>query len=285
MAIGVLLYVVLTGDDSKEPDRASQVRTPRKSPAATPDRADEPAQPAEADVRQLLSSYARLYRAEDAAGLGELFAADAVRSNEGDPPESREQAIATYRRQFARLTNADYELSGVQIESEPGAATVRARYTIASDQGTVTGRIAYHLVPGKRDDLLIKRLDIAPNAPDPTESATTALTSFRTPRDPDEEFSAAYCRLKGGVNAVLYCWTPNDGYTLELREGAGYSRVPDDDLNRGRAPGGGATLDFGARAKLAPFTCTSSVSALSCVDGDGRGFRLPRYRGLPRPLG
>jgi hypothetical protein len=113
-------------------------------------------------VQQLLQTYIDRYGAEDADGLGELFADDAVRQNGDDPPEDRDQAIATYRKQFAQLSNPTYALSGLKITTEPGAATVRGRYTIRSSNGTVGGRITYRLVESD-GHLVIERLEVQPD--------------------------------------------------------------------------------------------------------------------------
>jgi hypothetical protein len=233
-------------------------------------------------VLALLRTYTDRYGAEDASGLGELFTPDAVRHNDGDRPEDREQAVETYQEQFDGLNDPVYTLEGVRIATAPGRATVRARYAITSSRGTTRGAITYYLVE-RGDGLAIDRLEIVPDdSPRAASGAAISLTAFETPRDLDAEVPAAYCETRGDA---LYCWTPNDGYTFELVERQGFDRVLDDAANRGRDPGGYRTLEFGQSVRVGSFTCTSSAADLTCVDSGGRGFELPRYRGLPRAVG
>lgn len=114
--------------------------------------------PTRDDVKAFLRKYTKRYEAEDASGLGKLFTRDAVRVSDGDH-ESRAQAIATYRKQFANLRNPKYTLSVVRIKTRQLGATVRARYRISSNKGTVRGNIKYTLVE-RNGELLIKRLDV-----------------------------------------------------------------------------------------------------------------------------
>jgi Protein kinase domain/Domain of unknown function (DUF4440) len=118
--------------------------------------------PTSAEVARLLQTYADRYGAEDAEGIGQLFAPDGVRVNGDGPPEDRAQAIAAYRRQFAELVNPSYRLSGLRSERRGSVVTVRGRYAIISESGTTTGRIAFRLVD--RDGrLAIVRLGITPD--------------------------------------------------------------------------------------------------------------------------
>lgn len=163
-------YVLLGDDDggggsapNAEPPeaRAEPAPDPAAPAPVAPETAAPPGAaetPSDGDVRALLESYSDLFEAEDADGMGELFAADAVRSSDGET-ETRAQAIETYRRQFSQLTNPTYSLSDLQIGTEPGAATATGRYRIASDSGTVTGNIEFQMaqVDG---DLLIQRLEV-----------------------------------------------------------------------------------------------------------------------------
>jgi hypothetical protein len=107
------------------------------------------------------------------------------------------------------------------------------------------------------------------------------VARFRTPRDGDESTHAAYCRIRSGA---LYCWTPNDGFTIEMAEGPA-ERVLPNERNAGREPQGYPTLGFGEVKKIGDFTCTSRTSAeggLSCQGTSGYGWQMPRYRGCPR---
>jgi hypothetical protein len=268
---------LFSGDDEKKaPTRRAETPAPSPAPAG-----EEPAAaPTTAEVKDLLATYTERYGAEDADGLGELFTADLVRSSKGEASEDKEEALATYREQFSSLSGPVYTLSGLRLSTGPGEATARGRYRISSSAGTTDGAIAFHLVR-EADRLLIDRIDIVP-AGKSGGSSLPRVSEFKTPTDPGESRPAAYCTLRGDS---LYCWTPNDGYTLELREGAGFDRVGDDDANRDREPGGFETLDFGSEAEIGAFKCTSSSSDLTCVDSGGHGFSLPRYHGLPRAIG
>jgi Protein kinase domain/Domain of unknown function (DUF4440) len=154
---GLAAAGVFSSDDDKQPAPKAEAPGPAPAPATS-----GPDEPTDEEVQQLLQTYIERYGQENADGLGELFADDAVRQNGDDPPEDREQAIATYRKQFAQLSNPTYELSGLKITTEPGAATVRGRYTIKSSNGTVGGKITYRLVESD-GHLVIERLDIQPD--------------------------------------------------------------------------------------------------------------------------
>lgn len=163
LTAGILTVTgALSGGGSS--DEAGRTVAPAPSGGA-PERSGPPPvldRPSATEVQALLSAYRERYSAEDASGLGALFTDDGVRHNAGDPPEDRTEAMATYREQFARLTDPVYELDGVRIATAPGAAIVRARYRITSASGPVTGAITYHLVE-RSGDLAISRLEIAPD--------------------------------------------------------------------------------------------------------------------------
>ena len=128
------------------------------SPAAGPSSRT----PANTEVARLLQDYANRYGAQDAAGLGQLFAADGVRRDGSGPPETPSQAVAAYRRQFAQLSNPSYRLSGLRMETRPGAATVTGRYTIASSSGSTSGSVVFQLVE-RSGRLAIRRLELKPD--------------------------------------------------------------------------------------------------------------------------
>jgi hypothetical protein len=112
-----------------------------------------------------------------------------------------------------------------------------------------------------------------------------ATLRFQTGTDPDQSVPATYCRVGiwGEGHAGLYCWTPNDGYSV-LLDGNGPDRVRDDEaVNRGHTPTGYPLLGLGHAWSRAGFVCVSG-RALSCRTANGSGFDLPRYRGLPRLL-
>jgi hypothetical protein len=62
--------------------------------------------------------------------------------------EDRDEALATYRKQFSELQNPTYSLSGVRITPGTGDATASRTYCITSQNGTVGGSITFHVVTG-----------------------------------------------------------------------------------------------------------------------------------------
>ena len=104
---------------------------------------------------------------------------------------------------------------------------------------------------------------------------------FHTGRDDGEEAAAAYCSMGAKPVSRLYCWTPNDGFTLRLDD-AGARRIRVGELaNRSRTPRY-PKLALGERRRAFGFVCTSRSSGLRCVNNAGHGWDLPRYVGLPR---
>ena len=123
-----------------------------------------------------------------------------------------------------------------------------------------------------------------PTAPAPTpERSVGATTTFSTPRDSSQRYRAAYCRIQSpNAEATLYCWTPNDGYTLALTStGAAYRVRADETTNEDLTPDDYRVVGFGEETESSVFSCESDSSALTCRNPRGHGFRLPRYRGLP----
>src|ERR1700730_13077330 len=113
-------------------------------------------------VQQVLSEYQTDYSNESAAGLKSLFSSSLVRQDGAHAPESRGQALGTYRHQLSELTNPSYTLSGGGTEPGAGEATATGRYSITSQYGTVGGSIPFHLIhQGER--LLIDKLTIEPS--------------------------------------------------------------------------------------------------------------------------
>ena len=101
---------------------------------------------------------------------------------------------------------------------------------------------------------------------------------FTTGHDAGEATLATACRVAG---AVLTCWTPNDGFTVELpRYGSAFRARSKEAFNRGRQPAY-AAIGFGERWRSGGFSCVSRKSGLTCANADGHGWTLPRYRGLP----
>jgi hypothetical protein len=102
--------------------------------------------------------------------------------------------------------------------------------------------------------------------------------AFQTDTDSGKEHPAAYCRI---TTAELYCWTPNDGYTLRLGAGRPSRVRADEAANKRRLPIGYDRLAFGRTRSRYGFRCTSRPGGLSCQNPAGHGWTLPRYVGLP----
>jgi hypothetical protein len=113
-------------------------------------------------VQQLLSQYQAAYSSESTEHLEALFAPSLTRKNGTHAPENRVEALATYRTQFSQLQHPTYSLSNVQITTGAGEAGAHADYTIRSQNGTVGGTIAFHLVQSGTG-LQIDRLTIEPH--------------------------------------------------------------------------------------------------------------------------
>jgi hypothetical protein len=162
-AAGAVAATQLGGGDTSE--SSSPPAKPAQTPGAAPAPAMPPAasEPTQDDVRTLLRSYTQSYGAEDVDGLRELFAADALRISEGEK-QSREEAMATYRDQFAELTGPTYRLDGLQIQTRPGGATATGRYAISSRSSstTATGDIVFRL-ENRDGRLVIEQLTIEPD--------------------------------------------------------------------------------------------------------------------------
>jgi hypothetical protein len=115
-----------------------------------------------AEMHDVLLGYVNAYSAEDAAGLGRLFAADLVRQNGHDPIEDRDAALATYQRQFDQLTNPQYSLTNIQYASGRGEGSAAGTYVITSAAGRTRGSIEFHfVVRGGR--LLIDAVRVVPS--------------------------------------------------------------------------------------------------------------------------
>lgn len=111
-------------------------------------------------------------------------------------------------------------------------------------------------------------------------SASTAsgYAALRTPGQ------AVYCGWSVGEGAPssLICWTPNDGYTISMRDYGRASRgryvAGNRRLFQNRAP----VLRFGRSMTWGPTVCTSRSTGLTCINGSGHGWWLGRYRGVKR---
>lgn len=113
-------------------------------------------------VEQVLGEYTQDYSNEDLEALKGLFAESLERDDGNKAPEDLNAAIATYRHQFGELRSPSYTLSSEKVEPGSGEASATARYSISSQNGTVTGSIAFHLVE-REEKLLIDKLTIEPS--------------------------------------------------------------------------------------------------------------------------
>jgi serine/threonine-protein kinase len=116
-----------------------------------------------------------------------------------------------------------------------------------------------------------------PGGPAPTTAAQ--LQPFDTGTDTGKPLPATFCKVNAGV---LYCWTPNDGYTISFGpQDVAYTRLrADDGANKGYAPRSGyGTLAYGQPVSGHGFTCVSQTEALTCSNAAGHAWRLPRYIG------
>jgi len=103
--------------------------------------------------------------------------------------------------------------------------------------------------------------------------------TFDTGTDPGEAVPATVCSMRADE---VYCWTPNDGYTIVLGRQGEPRRVRADEAgNRGRVLASARRLDEGRTARRAGFSCTAEPGRLVCESPAGHGWVLPRYRGLP----
>lgn len=113
-------------------------------------------------VKQVLGEYEQDYSSEDVEGLKRLFAEDLERHDGSKAPEDLAGAVATYEHQFGELKKPTYSLSETSVEPGAGEASAKARYSITSQNGTVTGSITFHLVE-QQERLLIDKLTIEPS--------------------------------------------------------------------------------------------------------------------------
>jgi serine/threonine protein kinase len=120
------------------------------------------------------------------------------------------------------------------------------------------------------------------SAPPPVTTPSVSVNRFSTPRTAGASFRAAYCRAEA---ATLYCWTPNDGYTIAMGDGPPYRLRGDEAGNKTAAPDSYRLLNFGETRSIGTFDCTSRSSGLSCRNAEGYSWSLPRYRGLPQAFG
>jgi cytoskeletal protein RodZ len=148
VAVAVVLTIVLSGAAHHAAAHAMTSPTPTPPHTApTPSPAPSPSStPSTEEVQQVLTEYESDYSNEDTRGLEGLFAEDFTRQNGTEPREDREQALATYQRQFEGQTNPVYELSETQITPAPNQAEVGSQYTVTNQAATDTGAIGFHMI-------------------------------------------------------------------------------------------------------------------------------------------
>lgn len=113
-------------------------------------------------VEQVLGEYKQDYSNENIEGLKGLFAEGLERHDGSKAPENLAAALATYEHQFGELKKPTYSLSETNVEPGSGEASATARYSITSQNGTVTGSITFHLSE-QNEKLLIDKLTIEPS--------------------------------------------------------------------------------------------------------------------------
>jgi hypothetical protein len=137
------------------PTESTPETTPTETTAATPTIGSS-------QVERVLGEYSQDYSNEDIKGLKSLFADDLERHDGSKAPEDLATALSTYERQFSELEKPTYSLSETSVEPGASEASATARYSITSQNGTVTGSITFHLVE-QGEKLLVDKLMIEPS--------------------------------------------------------------------------------------------------------------------------
>ena len=109
--------------------------------------------------------------------------------------------------------------------------------------------------------------------------ALSAAASAQEPALFGTPGQAAYCQWGlVGPPDVFVCWTPNDGFTVQMtvrgRPHKYYER-----FNRGRVDTRAPILRFGHTRRSGSIVCISRSNGLTCVNRRGHGWRLGRYVG------
>jgi hypothetical protein len=103
-------------------------------------------------------------------------------------------------------------------------------------------------------------------------ASALGVAAFRTPH------KAAYCGFTATAGHLL-CWTPNDGFTVDMG-GRSHVRKRYISANRGYFdPAPARVLRFGQSWRSGPFQCASARSGLTCTNGGRHGWWLGRFRG------
>src|SRR4051794_7045458 len=98
---------------------------------------------------------------------------------------------------------------------------------------------------------------VGATVPDQADAAANDEAEFTTGRDAGESTVATACSIE---SAKLWCWTPNDGFTLALPSTGSPRRARTaEPANRGNQPAY-STLGFGERWAASGFSCVSRES-------------------------
>jgi hypothetical protein len=112
-------------------------------------------------------------------------------------------------------------------------------------------------------------------------SVTTLVPTASAVADSRTPGGAAYCGVTEGEPPVaLICWTPNDGFTVAMRE-RGRATKQYNTSNVGFHDVVGRVLGFGQHWHIRGlgFWCSSHRTGLTCWNRVGHGWWLGRYRG------
>lgn len=166
VAVIVLVFVATKGHNSDTPGQLPGVASANPIPEETSTEATETETATtptveSTQVEQLLNEYTQDYSNEDLEALKGLFAESLERQDGTKTPEDLNTALETYEHQFSELRSPTYSLSEQTIEPGTGEATAHAKYSITSQNGTVTGSIIFHLVE-QAEKLAIDKLTIEP---------------------------------------------------------------------------------------------------------------------------
>lgn len=112
-------------------------------------------------------------------------------------------------------------------------------------------------------------------------------TGLRSTGRPAAEFrttaGAVYCQVNSAseVSYSLVCWTPNDGYMIEIYPTSEFqSRPVYVRRARGAKPGGFRTIGYGGSWRRHGIRCVARRTGLTCRNTEGHGFWLGRYHGV-----
>lgn len=157
------------------------------------------------------------------------------------------------------------------------AAAVVAVVASGKDQAPARTRTVVVTATPAETEVPTVAPDTSTPEPTPTSRPARRTVTFQTGTDPGESAPATFCRIKP---SGLYCWTPNDGFTLFL-DGSGARRLRGDEpTNKDHVPNY-SELSIGSTRRAYGYTCVSATDGLTCQSRAGHGWDLPRYKGLP----